>query len=104
MINPQKPVINPIKNFYRFTALIYIYIISYHACCVSSSKLRCLLSFSILPFLQMSLLYEDEKQQLFSAVGAEPPLEAFKVMGGSSVSFLHWRTRPSHLSSGLHHI
>jgi len=27
MINPQKPVINPIKNCNRFTALIYIYII-----------------------------------------------------------------------------
>jgi len=26
MINPQKPVINPIKNVNRFTALIYIYI------------------------------------------------------------------------------
>jgi len=26
MINPQKPVINPIKNCNRFTALIYIYI------------------------------------------------------------------------------
>jgi len=23
MINPQKPVINPIKNFNRFTALIF---------------------------------------------------------------------------------
>jgi len=26
MINPQKPVINPIKNVNRFTALIYIYL------------------------------------------------------------------------------
>jgi len=29
MINPQKPVINPIKNFNRFTALIIIYNICY---------------------------------------------------------------------------
>jgi len=29
MINPQKPVINPIKNFNRFTALIYICVCIY---------------------------------------------------------------------------
>jgi len=30
MINPQKPVINPIKNFNRFTALILIRLTVYY--------------------------------------------------------------------------
>jgi len=30
MINPQKPVINPIKIFNRFTALLYIYVFIFY--------------------------------------------------------------------------